>query len=192
MAICLGVCLIPLIVVQKIQKLRFLALLGISAISAFVVMVVYNFFKESSDRGWDFSGLNLTAFPPSDEPFEAIAAIPNILLAFLYQMNFFPIYKGMKNSSDKKMTNASWVGCIACYFIYGCVAFLGYLTYGSAINDSNFLRFLNKDQIGSALYLIMNIVFISSVLCSFPIIFFGARNNFIALIKIIKSATTNE
>jgi amino acid permease len=191
-AVCLGICLIPLIIVKKIEKLRFMALIGISAILTFVVLVVYNFFKESSDRDWDFSGLGLTAFPPSDEPFEAIAAIPNILLAFLYQMNFFPIYKGMKNSSDRKMLNASWTGCISCFFIYSSVSFLGYLTYGNAINKSNFLRFLNKEQIGEVLYLVINLVFLGSVLCSFPIIFFGARNNFIALFKVLRSAANKK
>lgn len=33
----------------------------------------------------------------------------------------------------------------------------------------------------------MNGIFLISVLCSFPLIFYGARNNFIALFKIIKS-----
>lgn len=61
--------------------------------------------------------------------------VPNILLAFLYQMNFFPIYKGMKEGSDKRMTNASWVASLACYFIYMSVAFLGYITYGSISVD---------------------------------------------------------
>lgn len=163
-----------------------MALVGISSILTFVILVIYNFFKESIDRDWNFSSLNLIAFPDPHEPFEAIAAIPNILLAFLYQMNFFPIYKGMKNGSDKRIINASWIACIACYVFYGCVAFLGYFTYGDQITTSNFLKVLDRRYIGDALYLIMNIVFLSSVLCSFPIIFFGARNNLIALVKVMQ------
>ncbi len=32
--------------------------------------------------------------------FKAAAAVPNILLALSYQMNFFPIFKGMRKASD--------------------------------------------------------------------------------------------
>jgi hypothetical protein len=34
----------------------------------------------------------------------------------------------------------------------------------------------------------MNGIFLMSVLCSFPLIFYGARNNFIAIFKVIKSS----
>lgn len=46
---------------------------------------------------------------------------------------------------------------------------------------------LKKGETGTPLYIIMNGIFLISVLCSFPLIFYGARNNFIALFKIIKS-----
>jgi hypothetical protein len=36
----------------------------------------------------------------------------------------------------------------------------------------------------------MNGIFLISVLCSFPLIFYGARNNFIALLKIIKAPSS--
>jgi amino acid permease len=59
-------------------------------------------------------------------------------------MNFFPIYKGMKNASDKKMLNASLIGTLACYFIYVTVGVLGYLTYGDLLGkaESNYLLVL--------------------------------------------------
>jgi amino acid permease len=152
--ICLSVFLLPFVVVEKIQKLRFLALVGITAITIFVVTVIYNFFDVTAARGWKLAE-DISAWPAATEPLKAIAVVPNILLAFLYQMNFFPIYKGMKNSSDKRMTNASWVGSLACYFIYMSVAFLGYFTYGFTSKDpfdstqtrtleTNFLRVLRR------------------------------------------------
>jgi amino acid permease len=155
--------------VEKIQKLRFLALIGVSAISLFVVSVVYNFFKKTS--GWNLPD-TLHAFP-TENPLKAIASIPNILLAFLYQMNFFPIFKGMKNASDKRMTTASWVASGACYIIYVSVAFLGYMTYGNNSDPDkaiqpNFLNILQREEIGDWLYIIMNLVFmisLSSILC---------------------------
>jgi amino acid permease len=179
--------------VEKIQKLRFLALIGVSAISLFVVSVVYNFFKKTS--GWNLPD-TLHAFP-TENPLKAIASIPNILLAFLYQMNFFPIFKGMKNASDKRMTTASWVASGACYIIYVSVAFLGYMTYGNNSDPDkaiqpNFLNILQREEIGDWLYIIMNLVFMISVLCSFPVIFFGARNNFIAFINSLQKKGDRE
>jgi len=40
-----------------------------------------------------------------------------------------------------------------------------------------------RKKYNTALYLLMNIGFLSSVFFSFPIMFFGARNNFIAIAK---------
>lgn len=136
MGICLAVLLLPFVIVEKIQRLRFLALIGISAISIFVVTVIYNFFDATARRDWTLPK-DISAWPPGDEPLKAIAVVPNILLAFLYQMNFFPIYKGMKESSDKRMLNSSWVASLACYVIYMSVAFLGYLTYGAFSDGIN-------------------------------------------------------
>jgi hypothetical protein len=44
------------------------------------------------------------------------------------------------------------------------------------------LAFSRADT-NEALYLIMNIGFLASVFFSFPVMYFGARNNFIAIIK---------
>ncbi len=52
------------------------------------------------------------------------------MLALAYQMNFFPIYKGMKNSCDDKMAKASLVGIGTCGFCYLLVGILGYSLYG--------------------------------------------------------------
>ena len=56
----------------------------------------------------------------------AAATVPNILLAFSYQMNFFPIFKGMKDANDKKMKKAVFVGLSFCLFAYLLVGLLGY------------------------------------------------------------------
>jgi len=58
--------------------------------------------------------------------FGAIAAIPNIFLALSYQMNFFPVFKGMRNASDRKMELASLAGVATCSVSYLLVGILGY------------------------------------------------------------------
>ena len=127
--------------------------------------------------------------PAPEDAIKAVSSIPNILLAFLYQMNFFPIYKGLKDSTDKKMLNSSMVATVCCFLVYGTTGILGYFTYGENLNsNSNFLTNLQRENTGLPLYIIMNLVFLISVLCSFPLIFFGARNNFIALFKVFKGS----
>ena len=181
--ICLSIVMIPFVLVNKIQKLKYLALIGVGAISCYVVSLIINFIKLTVIDGE--LGPNIRAFP--EDGVAAISSIPNILLAFLYQMNFFPIYKGMEGSNDNKMLNASLIATICSFVVYTTTGVLGYLTYGSLIKGSNFLSVLQKEDTGIPLYIIMNSVFLISVLCSFPLMFFGARNNFIALIKVFKT-----
>ena len=127
----------------------------------------------------------MKTFP--DDWFGAIASIPNLILALGFQMNFFPIYKGMRNASDKKYAQATLTGILVCSFSYLLIGILGYhLVYSLQGKDEVFANFLTNfdydpnDQ--PFIYFVINIGFLLSVFFAFPIIFFGARNNFIALI----------
>ena len=68
-----------------------MAFLGVTGISIFVVALVINFFIELSQNDWDIK-YELDPFPRDFG--DALAALPNIMLAFAFQMNFFPIFKG--------------------------------------------------------------------------------------------------
>ena len=46
----------------------------------------------------------------SDQLVQSFRGYPNLMLALSYQINLFPIYKGMKNVSDKKYVLASLTG----------------------------------------------------------------------------------
>jgi amino acid permease len=48
-------------------------------------------------------------------------------------MNFFPLFKGMKNSSDFKMKMASLAGVGICTLAYLLVGILGYSLLGSKV-----------------------------------------------------------
>ena len=132
-------------------------------------------------------GTDIQAFP--NDATDAISSIPTVLLAFLYQMNFYPIYKGLSDATDKKMLNASLAGTVSCFCVYSITGLLGYFSYGTGIVSANFLQSLTRNDTGTPLYIIMNSVFLISVLCSFPLMFYGARNNFIALFKVLRSPT---
>ena len=62
--------------------------------------------------------------------FKAFAAVPNLMLALSYQVNLFPIFKGMKNVSDKRYALASLTGISFCIFCYLLVGMLGYYYSG--------------------------------------------------------------
>lgn len=120
--------------------------------------------------------------------FAAAAAIPNILMALSFQVNFFPIFKGMKNTNDHKMKMASLAALIICAIAYLVVGILGYLLIGSQI-EGNFLLSIDYASSNNVLYYFMNCGFLVSVFMAFPIVFFGTRNNFIALIKLVQTKT---
>jgi amino acid permease len=65
--------------------------------------------------------------------------MPNIILAFDYQMNFFPIYKGLRNATDRKMNIASIIGLGSCAASYLLIGLIGYSLSGQDVK-ANFLE----------------------------------------------------
>lgn len=74
----------------------------------------------------------------------AMSVLPNLMLSFAFQMNFYPIFKGMKDASDKKMSRASFAGLFGCFIFYIIVATCGYIQYGYDDVQANFLLALEK------------------------------------------------
>lgn len=128
----------------------------------------------------------MRAFPA--DWFKAAAAVPNIILALGYQMNIFPIFKGMKKASDSRMTVAVAVSLALCTMSYLLVGILGYNYVGNTVG-ANFLNYLSYDKLSRPYYFIIKISFLISVYFAFPLMFFGSRNNFIALIQLMKLKT---
>jgi len=65
--------------------------------------------------------------------------MPNIILAYAFQMNFFPVYKGLKNSSDRKMNIVSLISTLVLGISFVIVGFLGYALTGRDAK-ANFLN----------------------------------------------------
>jgi len=171
---------VPFTLVKKIEKLKFMALIGVIGITAFIITFVFYYIITVTDNNTVTHEMDLF---PSDW-FSAAAAIPNILMALSYQMNFFPIFKGMKNTNDHKMKMASLAGVSICAFSYLLVGILGYSLIGSKV-QGNFLLSVDYATSNKVIYYFINAGFLVSVFVAFPIMFFGCRNNFIALIKLV-------
>lgn len=80
------------------------------------------------------------------------------------------------------MAKASLTGVAACSIFYILVGNMGYCLFGNHL-EGNFLLAFSRQDTNEVLYLLMNIGFLASVFFSFPVMFFGARNNFIAITK---------
>ena len=116
---------IPFTLVRKIEKLKFMALLGVIGIFIFVITFVFYYailLGDSDQNIPKFSDLRM--FPGS--ALEALGAIPIIILALSYHMNFFPVFKGMKNSNDQRISRAALAGVATCATCYAIVGTLGY------------------------------------------------------------------
>lgn len=113
---------------KSIEKLRFVSLTAILSISTFTALAFYNFFK----RNESVSGFYIL-IPETFNFRNAMASLPTLLLAYNWQFNLFPIYKGMENPTDENMTYAMFTGYSLASFLYLSVGILGYATYGDKV-----------------------------------------------------------
>lgn len=69
--------------------------------------------------------------PVATDVLQMVIVIPNLMLALAYSMNFYPIFKGMKDARDEKMAKASITGVAACSIFYILVGNMGYCLFGN-------------------------------------------------------------
>ena len=98
---------IPLVLASKMEKLKIPALFGVICIVIFLGIFLVFFGMATSEDSSSRPVGNMRMFP--DNWLLAAATVPNIFLALSFQMNFFPIYKGMREATDKKMKMATFL-----------------------------------------------------------------------------------
>lgn len=126
--ILVGVIEFPLVLIKKIESLRIFAFIGVVGIIIFIIGVVAIYVTSKIE---DYTFFAMNSFP--ENWFTAASSAVNIVLAFDFQTNFFPIYKSMKDVNDQKFAKACLLGIIGCAVPYLTVGFLGY----SLVGDSN-------------------------------------------------------
>jgi amino acid permease len=176
---------LPLVLQKKIEKLRFLSFAGVAGIVIFIVGVVTHYIVK---RAEGFEGAPMNAFP--EDWYEAISVMPNLIFAYDYQTNFFPIYKGLRNATDKKMNLASAAGISACGASYLLIGMIGYSLAGKDV-AANFLESIPYIGTHTSLFLIINVFFLISIGCAYSLIFFSCRNNFIAMVNLLSKVRRN-
>lgn len=167
--------------------MRFLAFMGVNGIIVFVFAFIAHFIIVSVDNiAADKPRGSMNAFPT--DWFQAFGAVPNVIYALVFMFNFFPIYKGMRKATDHKMKKVSIVSILICSCFYLTIGILGYDLVGNVVINGNFLETLPYVTTDSAIYYVINCSFLLSVYFSFPIMFFGSRNNFITLSDLLFTA----
>ena len=180
----------PVILLKKIEGLRFLALAGAIGILIFIVSFA-GFFVQSASSG-----------DPLDKPagdmrllprdwFKAAAAVPNIIGALAYQTNMFPIFKGMEKPGDSRMAAAIAVSLAFCTSSYLLVGILGYYYVGDTVG-ANFLNSLSYQKLPTFYYCTIKLSYLLSLFFAIPLMFFGGRNNLIALSQLLLQTNRNQ
>lgn len=176
----------PLVLIKKIEKLRIFSFMGVGGVIVFVFGIIILYAVKKADG---FPGMHMEPFPR--DWFAAASASANIVFAFDFQMNFFPIFKGLKDPTDKKMEKACLVGLIGCAIPYLTVGFIGYSLAGDNSN-ANFLTSIVYSETNTILYYIVNASYIFSILFAIVLMFFGSRNNFISIVNILRKRSKAE
>ena len=130
---------------------------------------------------------------PNGKWYEMIATIPNIILAFNFQFNVFPIYFSLQVVKPNNMMKATYFGVIFCGVVNIAIGVMGYLMYGDKLKDSilgsllSDLSVYKSTNVGMMIVLLF--VCLGLLMCScmsIPVIFLGFKKNLINAIILIK------
>jgi amino acid permease len=125
----------PITMLNKIEKLRIFSFMGVSGITVFILTFLVYYSIEVS-KAVAFRSMELM---PDDWNI-AIATIPNILFSLTFQSNFFPIFKGLESSNDRRMVKVVVIGTWLCISAYLLLGFLGFSITSSKLISPNFLQ----------------------------------------------------
>lgn len=126
---------IPITMLNKIEKLRIFSFFGVSGITVFILAFLVYYFIEIS-KGVAIRNMELMP----DDWNKAIATIPNIIFSLAFQSNFFPIFKGLEASNDRRMIKVVVIGTWLCISAYLLLGFLGFSITSSKSISPNFLQ----------------------------------------------------
>ena len=180
--------------IKKITSLKKVAYLGIitALLFAFAITILL-FYKGvggylDNDISWDLLFPNCTFT-------EAFHAIPTVFIAFLFQLNVFPIYYSLKHRSMQSMMRATKIGIGFSFLIFLIIGIVSLYLYAFDTDDTilesftDDMKYYRDDNVFIiVLIIIICITFIIACLTSFPILFLSLRLNFInSIITCMKS-----
>ena len=182
--------MLPLSFAKKMSRLKIVSAIAISGITVFCVLTFYIFIKKWA--GGSLPG-NINFLPSGDFSFvRGLSCVPTVFLAFTFQFNFFPVYKSLNDASDARMRKVTLTSLSMVLGFYILVALCGYISYGSSITNEGLIDCFTVKDLSAPLYLILMTSFLLSSTLSFPLMFFGARNNIWSVILSISKRVKKE
>mmetsp|Transcript_35361 Transcript_35361/g.31832 ORF Transcript_35361/g.31832 Transcript_35361/m.31832 type:complete len:503 (-) Transcript_35361:242-1750(-) len=176
-----AVCVSPFIFAKNMAKLSEFSFFGVVASSTFSLVTI-GYFGYAVIEGTNAQDINV--LPDINKPVKALASVTSVFLAFTFQFNFFPVYKSLKDPTDARMRKVTKVALGVVLTIFVSVATCGYLTFGGSTD--NLLKNFTLDLLGAPIFILINITFLISSTSTFPLMFFGARNNVYGAIILLR------
>lgn len=179
---------------EKVGALKYATFAGmISIVSFFIFLLMIYIYKLIYYKS-TLPILSFKMFFPDSSLLEIISVAPNILLAFSFQHNVFPIYKALKKKTADNMIKISGIGVYFVFILYSAIGLIIFLMYGNNVTSDS-LELLLKDMhyyyITNDVYLFIIILltclsFVLIALISVPIFFIALRANLFDVIKSFK------
>jgi len=131
-----------------------------------VELIIYGTQKNPDE---DFSSYYSVTF--NENLFTSISII---LVAYSFQVNFFPTYNNMRDTSNEGALKATALSIFFSMIIYLVISYLSIIMFGSDIYP-NILDNISEYQ-GETTALILSVMFLIVIGCHIPFIFFGGKD----------------
>lgn len=117
----------PMMIIKKIERLKFAGITAVTAMIVFTLTLITSFITTSKNEGF---AIGFTWLPYDFKFIKAFGAFPTLLLAYNWEFNLFPVYKGVDKPNDKKVMKSCYLGMGIATFFYLMVGIMGCAIYG--------------------------------------------------------------
>ena len=180
----------PIMLQKDISGVTKFTSLGIfSIIFLFICLLILFIYKISQN---EILPLEANMFHTSGDFFRKFKSFGSYLNAFVFHVNFFPIYLPLHPRSTKNMMKATIFGASLSMIIYSSFGIIGFIIYRYDINDTllvylgdDLIKFLKTNKIMAALLILFELAFITNNTISTMLNFFTGKSGLIAFVKFI-------
>ena len=185
-----SVLITPMMLQKDISGVAKFTFLGIySILFLFVSLVILFIFKITQNE-----------IKPLEEPmlymdgdfFKKFKCFGSYLNAYLFQVNFFPIYLPLHPRSTKNMLKATLLGTLLSSVIYISFGIIGFIIYRYDINDTlltylgdDLIKYLKTNKLMATLLIVFEFAFIANTTISTMLNFFIGKSGLIGFLKFI-------
>ena len=173
--------------ISGIAKFTFLGLYSI--LFLFISLVILLIFKIIQN---EIKPLDEQILYTNGDFFKKFKCFGSYLNAYLFQVNFFPIYLPLHPRSSKNMLKATSLGTVLSTVIYISFGIIGFIIYRYDINDTlliylgdDLIKYLITNKLMATLLIVFEIAFIANTTISTMINFFVGKTGLINFFKFV-------